>query len=124
MDWVVANGWDNNLWLYLGDGDGTSANPIILPLKGSSPLWVATADLRKMGRADIVVAEYDSDTIGVLLSNGDGTFQPEQELALYGNVEFVTVVDVNGDGYPDIVGGGDGCAAVLLGDGKGRFSGA
>lgn len=80
MDWAVANGLDDNLWLYLGNGDGTSALPTILPLKGTAPDWVATADLRKIGRSDIIVAEHDSNTVGVLFSNGDGTFQPEQQL--------------------------------------------
>ncbi|MEO6806334.1 MAG: VCBS repeat-containing protein [Edaphobacter sp.] len=72
-----------------------------------------TADLRKMGRSDIVVAEHDTNTLGVLLSNRDGTFQPEQELTVFLNPDFVTVLDVNGDGFPDIVGGGIGCADVF-----------
>jgi hypothetical protein len=121
MDWVVSNGWDDNLWLYLGNGDGTSATPTILPLKGTSPDWVAVADLRKMGRADIVIAENESSTVGVLFSNGDGTFQAEQELTTYNSPDYVTVADLNGDGSPDIIAGGGGCAAVLLGDGKGNF---
>jgi hypothetical protein len=123
MDWVVANGYDDTLWLYKGNGDGTSALPTILPLKGSSPIWVATADLRKIGRSDIVVAEHDSNVIGVLLSNGDGTFQPEKPLAV-SNPDFVTTADVNGDGSVDIVAGGSGCASVFLGDGHGGFQNA
>jgi hypothetical protein len=120
MDWVVANGFDNNLWLYQGKGDGTSAIPTILSLRGSSPVWIVTADLRKVGRSDIVVVEHDSHTIRVLLSNGDGTFQPEQQLTGNFNPDFVTVLDVDGDGFPDIVGGGSGCASVFFGDGKGN----
>lgn len=121
MDWVVSNGFDDNLWLYFGNGDGTASNPIILPVVGSSPLWVATGDLRKMGRSDIVVAEHDSNTLGVLLSNGDGTFQPEEEFASLISPDYVTVLDVNGDGFPDVAIGGEGCVQVFLGDGKGNF---
>jgi hypothetical protein len=122
MDWVVANGWDDNLWIYFGNGDGTSALPTIIPLKGSSPLWVATGDLRKMGRADIVVAEHDSNKIGVLLSNGDGTFQPEQQYSTLGiSPNFITLADVNRDGFLDLAAGGLGSAIIELGDGKGNF---
>ena len=118
----MYNGWDDNLWVYMGNGDGTSALPTIIPLKGNSPLWITTADLRNLKRADIIVAEHDSNTIGVLLSNGDGTFQPELQIsALAIGPDFVTVADVNGDGFPDVVAGGGGCATVNLGDGQGNF---
>ena len=121
LDWIVANGWDDNLWLYLGNGDGTAALPTILPLRGTSPLWVASADLRGDGKSDIVVAEHDTNLLGVLLSNGDGTFQNELELTTPFNPDYVTVADINGDGHPDIIGGGTGCAFVFLGNGKGNF---
>jgi hypothetical protein len=33
MDFVVANGGDNNLWLYFGNGNATFSLPIICPLR-------------------------------------------------------------------------------------------
>jgi hypothetical protein len=78
MDFAVANGGDNNLWLYFGKGDGTFSLPIILPVTlGQSPVWVATADLRGIGRTDLVVAEADSNSIGVFLGKGGGAFGPD-----------------------------------------------
>lgn len=74
MDWVVANAGSNDLWLYLGKGDGTASLPTIIPLQGQSPISVAAADLRKRGILDLIVAESDSGTVEVLLGNGDGTF--------------------------------------------------
>lgn len=51
-DFVVANGGDNNLWLYFGKGDGTFSLPIILPITmGQSPVWVATADLQRQEKS-------------------------------------------------------------------------
>jgi VCBS repeat protein len=50
IDWVIANAGDNNLWLYVGNGDGTWQVPVILPIKGLTPTAVATADLRGIGK--------------------------------------------------------------------------
>ena len=61
-DWVVANGGDNDLWLYLGNGDGTTSLPRILNLSGLGPVSVATADLRGNGKIDIIVSEADSNS--------------------------------------------------------------
>jgi hypothetical protein len=111
MDFVVANGGSNDLWLYLGKGDGTFQLPQIVPLtKGWTPTYIVAADLRNKGILDLVVAEYDSSTIGVLLGNGDGTFAPEQEYSLPLPAGALTIADFNRDGKPDI-------AAVLLWEG-------
>ena len=83
MDFIVANAMDNDLWIYLGNGDGTFQLPRVIPLsKGLSPVGLATGDLRGNGKLDLVVAESDSSSIGVLLGNGDGTFGYETEYAL------------------------------------------
>jgi FG-GAP-like repeat len=86
VDFVVANGGDNNLWLYFGNGDGTFSLPIILPITlGQSPVWIAAADLRGTGKTDLIVAEADSNSIGVFLGKGDGTFK-ESSIPLAGSV--------------------------------------
>jgi hypothetical protein len=62
--------------------------------------------------------------VGVLLGNGDGTFQPA---VTYGSGAFWTTVgDVNGDGKPDLVFvnsnyPNDGVVGVLFGNGDGTF---
>jgi hypothetical protein len=129
LDWVVANGGDNSLYLYFGNGDGTAQLPIILRLSGRSPVGLATADLNGDGKLDLVVIEADTQSIGILLGNGDGTFQAENELVGLPTTPLcVAVADVNKDGKLDLIvgvssnnGNVPGPFGVLLGNGGGGF---
>jgi FG-GAP-like repeat len=128
-DWVVSNGGSNNLWVYLGRGDGTFSQATVIPLSGQSPVAVAAADLRGIGRLDIVVAEADSESIGVFLGNGDGTFAAERTFFVPGAPISLAVADMNHDGRLDLVAGVipdpniplGGPLVTLLGDGAGGF---
>lgn len=133
MDFVEANGGTDDLWIYLGNGDGTFQLPRIIPLtKGLTPVYLATADLRGNGILDLVVAEFDTSTVGVLLGNGDGTFGYEQDYVLPQAPSSVVVDDFNRDGKLDIaavmvtVNEPEQLAvqylATLIGDGTGSFA--
>jgi len=126
MDWVVANGGSDDLWLYFGKGDTTAQLPVILRLKGHAPLSIAVADLRKRGILDLIVAEADSGAVGVLFGNGDGTFAPEVPYYVPGAALSVVVADFDGDGNLDLAVGlfgenASGPLALLHGDGTGTF---
>lgn len=126
LDWAIANGGSNSIWIYLGKGDGTAQLPTIIPLKGFAPVALVAADMNHDGKLDLVVAEADSGTIGVLLGNGDGTFGPELEFYVPGGPESLAVADFNGDGNADVVVGlfgtlGTGQLAFLPGDGTGKL---
>jgi len=97
------------------------------------------ADVNHDGIADVVFVGCGSTcgAVGVMLGNGDGTFQPPHIYSSGGfEPDAVTTADVNGDGKVDLVvanlsasqsGGtyvGNGALAILLGNGDGTFQAA
>ncbi|MGE0055708.1 MAG: FG-GAP-like repeat-containing protein [Hyphomicrobium sp.] len=89
---------------------------------GISPL-VVSADLNGDGFADLVSMTSDT-TIGVLIANGDGTFQAPVDYASGIYPVQISLSDVNSDGATDIIVPNyisPGTLSVLLGNGDGTF---
>jgi len=68
-------------------------------------------------------------TVGILLGNGDGTFQPTQYFSVGNLPQSVAVGDFNGDGIPDLSVANSGLGlflassvSILLGQGDGTFT--
>jgi FG-GAP-like repeat len=118
------------------------ASPVDYGSGGYGPASVAVADVNGDGKPDIVVANSCGSsstcpapgTVGVLLGNGNGTFQPA---VTYGSAGYtansVVIADVNGDGKPDLLVINessstselvDGTVGVLLNNGNGTFQAA
>ena len=108
-------------------------DPLFLPAViyiagGADPNDVALADVNGDGKLDAVVAN-GGGWVGVLLGNGDGTFQPVVSYAAgnFGESPYprtIAVGDVNGDHKPDIVLGNEQSPyrfSLLIGNGDGTF---
>ena len=104
----------------------TLQNQQVLPA-GPHPRAMVSADVNGDGKPDLVTANFTGNSVSVLLSNGNGTFQSPRTFAVGANQSYamsVALTDVNGDGKKDIVvaNGIGGTVSVLLGNGDGTFA--
>ncbi len=91
--------------ILLGNGDGTFQAPVSYPAE--FPGSIQVADFNGDGNPDIAVVDgfcggYGSCSLGVLLGNGDGTFQPVVNYPSGKGDASVAVGDFNGDHKPDL----------------------
>ncbi len=79
---------------------------------GAAGFSVVVADVNGDAKPDLLIANYcphtgcgnggTMGTVGVLLGNGDGTFQPAVNHSSGGQITWSgTIADVDGDGKPD-----------------------
>jgi len=126
---------DGEVGVLLGNGDGSFQTAVSYDSGGGYDRSVAVADVNGDGKPDLLVAneltgEEAGGSAGVLLGNGDGTFQPVVTYGPGGNTTWsLAVADVNGDGKPDLLVANlfassvseNGSVGVLLGNGDGTF---
>jgi FG-GAP-like repeat len=134
---------DRSLDVLLGNGDGSLRQPVPYDAGGVIATGVAVADVNGDGKPDLVTTNFikfvdrDNGAVGVLLGNGNGTFQPPVAFSSGGfGATSLAISDVNHDGNLDVVvancspsgtqectsfGSGAGVVGVLLGNGDGTF---
>ena len=155
FDWVTQLEVGLNVWsVAMGDVDGDGDLDLVMDgaftgsgygiavlsnrgnrnfqLQNSYPLTgqiysIALGDVDRDGDLDIVVADYSSQQIRVLLNQGNGSFATPGATYTVGsnNPYFVALGDLDGDGDLDVVTANENATnnvSVLLNSGDGTFT--
>ena len=128
LDLAVADGsFTGNIYVLLGNGDGTFQTPVAYPV-GREPSSIAAGDVNGDGAPDLAVTNFADNTVSVLLNDGSGGFGTP---AVYGinpndasfSPNSVLIADINGDGKPDLVTANQASndISLLLNQGSGTF---
>jgi len=91
---------------------------------GTTPNGIVTADFNGDNIQDLAVANQGSNTISILLGNGDGTFTEGTTLTTGNQPGALVAGDFNGDGQIDlaVADAADSRVLVFLGNGDGTFT--
>ena len=112
------------LWLIRVDASANQFKKAVYYHAGQLPRHVSATQLTGSGNVDLVLADYLSNQIVILLGNGDGTFQKPIHFPAPSPISLA-VGDFNEDGNQDLAvvetSAGDGSIAIFLGDGTGHF---
>src|SRR5262249_5296190 len=91
-----------------------------------APVAITVGDFNGDGHQDLATANFNGNSVSILLGEGDGTFQVAHDFAVGAEPQSVAVGDFNGDGHQDLATGNVNAntVSILLGQGDGTFQAA
>ena len=104
-DIIVTNYGTDTIGIFLGSGDGYFQEQITFFTGYDSVLYsLDLGDFNEDNYLDIVIANYETDTIGIFLGYGNGSFENQKTYTTTrgSNPSSVAIGDFNNDNHSDI----------------------
>ena len=127
FDIAVSNAYTRMVAVLFGNGDGSFQPPMNFPTTSyiKHPYGICTSDFDGDGDSDIAVAadslHYSSCSLGIMMNNGDGTFQPPVIYRSDWRTRKLAAADIDGDGFDDIIAKYNRGIRVSMNNGDGTF---
>jgi len=130
-DLAIPNEVSADVRVMLNDGQGGYKDFSVLEMPGGNwPSPNEGADFNRDGITDFVVGNAGNDLVTLFTGNGDGGFEFSGNSPAGLNVRGVCIMDLNGDGWSDVVTANmgnrrrnvAGHVSVLLNDGTGNLN--
>ena len=120
-DLAVSNFNGASIWVFPGSGSGFTTHTSYVA--GTSPQWFDLGDVNNDGRADLIVPNSQSSTLGIYLAQTDGTFAAEVSYPVGWGACSAAIADFDRDTLPDVAVADyfDNTMSVLRGTGGGAF---
>ncbi len=126
VDYLAINETSADVRVLLNRADGSGRlGPVLTPPSAvgfeASPSEMA--DFNNDGDMDIATSNGDDSTVSILLGDGDGTFAPQQVVAVATTPHGMAALDVDGDADIDLVVASDGgnTMSLMINNGSGVF---
>ena len=106
LDITVVNTATDNVGIFFGYGNGTFTRMTIYSTGISSvPVAIAVSDMNRDNYLDLIIANWGTNNVLVLLGKGDGSFSEPKTYSVGYNArpQSVSIGDLNNDQMLDIV---------------------
>lgn len=124
LDLAVTDSAGNSVHILKGDGQG-SFTPMASLATGADPEGIVAGDFLHSGFLDLATVNAGDGTVSVFVGQGGDAFQPAVSFSVGPTsgtgAKSILAMDVNGDGYLDVVTGdvNQNQVAVLMNNGDG-----